>query len=128
MLEAEATSNSDTYGAAEMLEDLRNGIWRELSSGEAIDPFRRNLQRGHLERLNHLLTMEKAPTVPTFFSTFGLEVINVEQSDVRALVRGELEVIRTSAERASRRSRDRMSQLHLNDVVARIDKMLDVDS
>ncbi|MDE2834000.1 MAG: zinc-dependent metalloprotease [Bacteroidota bacterium] len=127
MLESDALANGETiYTFAELLEDLRTGIWGELSNSSAIGPFRRNLQRGHLERLEYLMTQE-APSVPSFFASFGMAPIDVSQSDIRAYVRGELQTLRTRASRAAVRTRDNMTRLHLQDIVARIDDILDTD-
>lgn len=41
------------------MNDLRNGVWSELSRGQKIDTYRRNLQRAHVDRLGYLLTVEK---------------------------------------------------------------------
>ena len=127
MMEAEVMAGEDTYTCADMLTDLREGIWSELARGEAIGPFRRNLQRGYLERLEWLMT-EEAPPVPSFFASFGLTNVDVSQSDIRAYVRGELATLKRDARRAETRTRDRMTRLHLQDVQVRIDDILDPDS
>ncbi len=124
MIEAEVMIGDDTYTTAEMLADMRRGIWSELGNRSSIDAFRRNLQRGHLERLEYLMTQE-APPVPSFFAGFGYTSIDVSQSDIRAYVRGELETLKRDATLAERRARDNMTRLHLKDVVARIDHILD---
>ena len=114
----------DTYTCGEMLSDLHNSVWSELSDRSAIDPFRRNLQRGYLERLEFLMT-EEAPAAPAFFANFGFVNVDVSQSDIRALVRGELETIQRDANRAvSRGVSDNMTRLHLRDVVARVEDIL----
>ena len=125
LMETEALANGDeVYTFAELLEDLRGGIWTELSAASAIGPFRRNLQRGHLERLEYLMTQE-GPSLPSFFSSFGMAPVDVSQSDIRAYVRGELESLQTAVDRAARRTGDSMTKLHLRDVSARIDDILD---
>ena len=48
---------------------------------------------------------------------------NVLRSDIRPLVRAQLNALRTDAEAAN--SSDEMTRYHLNDVVARIDDILD---
>ena len=127
MMEAEVMGGEDTYTCADMLTDLRQSIWSELGSGEAIGPFRRNLQRGYLERLEFLMTRE-APPVPSFFASFGFTNVDVSQSDIRAYVRGELQTLQRDARRAESRTRDRMTRLHLEDIQARINDILDPDS
>lgn len=127
LMEAEAMHGNDTYTPAEMLTDLRNSIWTELPGREAISPFRRNLQRGYLERLEKLMT-EEAPPTPSFFSSYGFVNVDVSQSDIRAYVRGELETVKRDANRALNRGvSDNMTRLHLRDVVQRIDDVLDTD-
>ena len=125
MIEAEVMLGEDTYTCSELLTDLRNGIWSELGSRSAIDPFRRNLQRGYLERLEMLMTQEAPPT-PSFFASFGFVNVDVSQSDIRAYVRGELETIQRDANRAlSRGVSDNMTRLHLRDAVARVEDILE---
>ena len=127
LMEAEAMHGNDTYTPAEMLTDLRNSIWAELPGRETISPFRRNLQRGYLERLEKLMT-EEAPPTPSFFSSYGFVNVDVSQSDIRAYVRGELETVKRDANRAlSRGISDHMTRLHLRDIVQRIDDVLDTD-
>ncbi|MBO6576675.1 MAG: zinc-dependent metalloprotease [Rhodothermales bacterium] len=125
MIEAEVMMD-DTYTVGEMFGDLRTSIWRELDGGEPISTFRRNLQRGHLARLEYLMENE-APPVPSFFASFGFAPISVSQSDIRAYVRGELEEINRDVGRALTRTRDRTTRLHLRDVEARIEAILDTD-
>ena len=122
MMEAEVMDGEETYTCAEMLDDLYEGIWSELSTGAAIDPFRRNLQRGYLERLEWLMT-EEPPPVSSFLARFGFTNVDVSQSDIRAFVRGELETLQRDISR--NRTRDRMTRLHLQDLLARIDAILD---
>ena len=127
LMEAEALSNGmEVYTFSELLDDLRDGIWSELPRASMIGPFRRNLQRGHIERLEYLMT-EEAPTVSSFFISYGMAPIDVSQSDIRAQVRGELNSLKTAVDRAARRTRDRMTRLHLEDVSVRIEDILDGD-
>ncbi len=125
MIEAEIMMGNDTYTCAELFDDMRSAIWSELQNRSTIDAFRRNLQRGHLERLEYLMTNE-APPVPSFFASYGFTNVDVSQSDIRAYVRGELETLKRDAALALRRGvRDNISRLHLRDVIARIDSILD---
>ncbi len=126
LIEAEAMMGDDAYTCSEMLAELREGLWRELGRG-GIDPYRRNLQRGYLERLEYLMTQEITPPPPAFRAFFGFTPVDVSQSDIRALVRGELQTLRRDVARALRRTQDHMTRLHLEDVVARIDEILDTD-
>ena len=128
LIEAEARNGGDHYSLGEMFEDLRGAIWGELDSGAPIGVYRRNLQRGHLERLEFLMTQELS--LPTFFfpglSDFFTSV-DVSQSDIRAVVRGELHGLQDAIERTLRRRLDRSTELHLRDALARIDDILNPD-
>lgn len=126
MIEAEVMLEADAYTCSDLLADLRSGIWGELQRAQAIGPFRRNLQRGYLERLEWLMTEEPPPT-PSFLASFGLVNIDVSQSDIRAYVRGELQTLMRSTARAAQRTSDRLTRLHLEDVQARIKEILDED-
>lgn len=126
MIEAEVLKGDDTYTSADLFTDLRTGLWSETRSGAAIDPFRRNLQRGYIDRLNYLMTQE-APSVPSFFASFGFTNVSMSQSDIRAYVRGELKTLQRDVTRAIPRTQDRMTRLHLEDVLVRIDNILDPD-
>jgi len=124
LIEAEAVMGDAAYGCSEMLTDLREGIWQELGHG-GIDAYRRNLQRGYLDRLGYLMTAEVKPPQAAFRQFFGFTPVNVGQSDIHALVRGELTTLQRDVKRALNRTRDHMTRLHLEDVLARIDDILD---
>ena len=51
--------------------------------------------------------------------------VTVAQSDIRAFARGELEDIKREATAAAATSTDRATRLHLRDVAARVDMILD---
>lgn len=124
-LEAEAQLGDQTYTMIEMMSDLRNGIWSELSNGGSIDIYRRNLQRAHIERLHYLMT-EEQPNLPGNFRAFvGATSVNVSQSDIRPVVRAELANLKTQIQRGISRTNHRMTRYHLQDAVERIDNILD---
>ena len=126
MMETEAMSDEDTYTVADMFAGLREGIWGELGRGRTITAYRRALQRGHIERLDYLMTA-RSLSVPTFLTYYGMVPINVSQSDLGAYARGELTTLQRDIRRASARTRDRMTRLHLQDLDARIEDILDGD-
>ncbi len=127
LMETEALANgTDVYTFSELLGDLRDGIWTELPRASRIGPFRRNLQRGYVERLGYLMT-EESPTVSSFLVSFGMAPVDVSQSDIRAYVRGELNSLKTAVNRVARRTNDSITKLHLEDISIRIDDILDAD-
>ena len=128
VLETEAMATSDdVYTLGEVMTDVREGVWTELQRGDAIDPFRRNLQRGYLERMDDLMTAEVEP-VPAQYREYVMRTpVNVAQSDIRAYVRHELQTLREDVERARRRVDNERTLMHLDDVLVRIDTILDPD-
>ena len=127
LIEAEAMMGSSTYSVVDLFNDLRAGIWGELSSGESIDTYRRTLQRAHISRLHFLLT-ESAPALPAEARAFmGSSNVDVNQSDIRALARAELGKLQSNLEKALKKAPDSMTEYHLEDLLARIEMILDED-
>ncbi|NND72230.1 MAG: zinc-dependent metalloprotease, partial [Rhodothermales bacterium] len=123
LIEADAVDGSGGYPLVAFMGDLKNGVWTELSdSRPVIDTFRRNLQRGYLERMEYLMTEEPDSRFASFYGA-----VDVSQSDIRPLVRGQLKELQTEARSAARRSRDAATRYHLDDVVDRIDAILEGD-
>jgi hypothetical protein len=124
MIENEALNGNNAYTMVELFEDLRKGIWSELPSGRGIDVQKRSLQRAHIERLELLLNGNE-PTIPAQFQSRVGPQINASQSDIRPLARGELKILESRIAAAIPRTTDRLSKLHLEDVLERIIKILD---
>jgi hypothetical protein len=99
-------------------------VWTELSGRGAIDVYRRNLQRAYVERMEYMMTNE-LPNIPASFRQFiGWTQVNVSQSDIRAMVREQLETLESDVKRAKGRISDRATVAHLNDIEKRIDLVL----
>ncbi|WP_036823731.1 zinc-dependent metalloprotease [Polaribacter sp. Hel1_85] len=123
MIENETTNGSDAYSLVSMMSDLRKGVWSEIYSGKSIDTYRRNLQRVYLDRLDYLLNKAKDQRGANrgYFKQSG---ITVNQSDVKSVARGELKRLQRDAKAASNRG-NTLTRYHLQDVVDRIDTILD---
>lgn len=124
VIENGAMNGNDAYAITELFSDVRNGIWSELPRGRAIDTYRRNLQRAHIERLELLMTGE-LPPVPAQFRRFFGPGIDASQSDIRPVVRAELKTLQSRVRAAIPRTSDRMSKIHLEDALERIKNILD---
>ncbi|MGH7533470.1 MAG: zinc-dependent metalloprotease, partial [Gemmatimonadales bacterium] len=124
LIEASAVLGNGAYSLPEMLGGLRQAVWSELGSGSTIDPYRRNLQRGYLDRMNYLMTQELDPIPPKFRQYFTGTDVTVSQSDIRPLVRGELVEIQRQIRSDLPRIKDVETRLHLQDALARIDLTL----
>ncbi|MEM9363478.1 MAG: zinc-dependent metalloprotease [Bacteroidota bacterium] len=125
VIENETINGNEAYGLLEMMSDLRKGIWSETRSGRAIDTYRRNLQKAHVDRLEYLMTAENQKKLPTFNGYRKSTVVNTSQSDIRSAARAELNNLKRDIRNGLGRTSDRMSRYHLQDVLERIDKILD---
>lgn len=125
-LEAEALYE-DTYTALAMMDDLREGLWSEIYLGRNIGPYRRNLQRAYLERMEYLLNNELGSMSDDYKEFYGWTEVDVSQSDIRAIVREELNMLKEDIGNALGRNSNRNTQLHLEDAVYRIDKIMEIE-
>lgn len=112
------------YTVGDMMDDLRAGVWSELSQNSVnIDVYRRNLQRAHIQALDALLN---PPEPERNAPQFGPQRPRYP-SDARAAARGELATLRRQANAALTRAANSMTRLHLRDVVMEIDRILDAE-
>ncbi|WP_298512637.1 zinc-dependent metalloprotease [uncultured Kordia sp.] len=125
LMENETLNGNDSYTILEMMKDLRTGIWTELRSGKTIDAYRRNLQRAHIDRLAYLMTAKSQRRSPDFGGILKNTPHNTSQSDLRAVVRAELNTLKRQIRNAIGRTSNTMSKIHLRDAVERIDAILD---
>ena len=97
-----------SYLPSDLLNDLHAGIWNELSSEPLdIDLFRRNLQRAYVEMLgNHANRTDAA-------------------SDLPALARSMLKGLMATINKVTFHAKDLITRAHLEDIAARIDRILD---
>ena len=126
LIEWDERSEGDTYTPFELMDDLRVAIWKELDDNSpTIDVFRRNLQRGYVERMEYLMTEE--PTIPPQWRQFFSLNVDVSQSDIRPIVREQLQLLLDDVEGAIRSAGDRATRTHLEDITYRIEEVLDAD-
>jgi hypothetical protein len=117
--------NNDAYTPIEMMQDLRQGVFRELRSGREISRPRRNLQRTYISRMHEMMTEEQSPIPSRYRRYINRSNIEVKNSDIRPLVRAELNQLKKDLQRGLSRMRDDMSKYHVEDAIARIDNILD---
>ena len=122
LMENSEVNGNGAYSLINMMTDVRTGIWSELNRGGAIDAYRRNLQRAYLSRMEHLMTQEQ-PAAGGWGSAGSR--IDVAQSDIRPVVRGELTTLQRSIRNAVNRSNDQLTRYHLEDALKRIELILD---
>ena len=102
-----AAWNADAYTPVELLGDLREGLFKEIASAQPVDLYRRNLQRSYIDHLGRSLIKPKA------------------DSDLPALARAELTGMAAMFENS--KSSDAMTQAHILDLSARVERWLEAD-
>ncbi len=123
LMENEEINDAKAYGLINMMSDLRKGIWSEVYAGQNIDRYRRNLQRAYIERMEYLMTQEQSAIPSRYRSWISRSDIDVAQSDIRPVVRGELKTLQNQIRRVAN-SGDRLTRYHLQDALERIDLIL----
>lgn len=127
--EAMARDKSDVYTLSRMLDDLRRGLWSELSSSSPkTDAYRRDLETDYLDLIDKKINPPPAPaTTQPPVRQFGPPRIPLS-SDAQSHLRGELVSLRAEIQRAIPRTSDRSTLLHLQGALHRIGMILDPKS
>ena len=119
LIENREINGREAYGLLDMMSDLRTGVWSELRTGNEISTYRRNLQRAYINRMDYLMTQEQEE------SRFSRGTnVDVAQSDIRPVVRGELVTLQRNIRNALGRSNDQLTRYHLLDALERIELIL----
>ncbi len=116
MVEVGLYADGPTYTPAALLADVRGAIWGELSGRGAIDPWRRQLQRAHVERLISLATAE---------SVSAARGADASTAEARPLARQELRTLQSAIGARMRQGGEATTRAHLEDLSARIGQALD---
>jgi hypothetical protein len=114
--QALAEGGARMYGVADLMADLRDGIWDDyMGSGSVtVDVYRRNLQRGKVEMMRGLLNPEGTADEPA----------EPVLSDVRPVVRGELRWLQGALDSALSRAGNDITRLHIQDLQEEVAKAL----
>lgn len=124
MIENETLNGDKAYSVMEMLDDMRGSVWSEMYQAKQPDTYRRNLQRVYVEQMIDLMEKEH-PKLPKVFENFiAYTPVNVSQSDIRPIARGELSRLERDIKRNLPRMRDTLTRYHYEDLLARIDAVL----
>lgn len=106
LVELSATDGAAAYQPTTFLGDVRKGPWSELAAPSVtIDPYRRNLQRAHLELASARIT----PSA----------------DEARALYQGELKALDAEVRAALPKATDAATRRHLDDARVAIAGALD---
>jgi len=126
LIENETLNGSNAYGLFDLMEELTDGLWKEIKAGGTPDTFRRNLQRAHVERLAYLLNEEqKLSENQRRYGSYT--PIDVSQSDVRAAARETLNRIQKWT-KSKRKSSKGVAKAHWEDLYKQVSAILSAET
>lgn len=121
LMDAEVLAGDKAYSSVDLLTDLQDGIWSELTGeGIKIDPLRRNLQRTYLEILHNELAPTKTDGTPQTPALGGPSGSN----DFRAVARESPRKLLESVNAAIPKSGDAITRIHLQEAARTIKELL----
>ncbi len=126
LLSMEAEINNEAYKVTDMLDELKKGIWSELTARKTIDIYRRNLQKAYIERIGQIV---RPPAVSGIGILFRIgapaAMADTKRSDIISVLKGNLRSLQAEIKTVLPTISDRMTRYHLQDVNDRIMNILD---
>jgi Met-zincin len=98
------------YKVDEYISDIHKIIWKELATGKAIEPYRRNLQKSYVGALSDIITSNKQ---------------DVTETDAHSILRADLIRLQAEIHSALSKEKDNLSKYHLQDLEAQIRNVLE---
>ena len=114
-----SSQNKANYSVDELMGDLRKGIFSEIKSNATIDIYRRNLQKSFVTKLVEAMATDKSN-----FASFNGKRINLTETDIPSIARGQLNELKTQLKLGASVATDRLTKFHLNDLLARIENAM----
>ena len=133
LVENEALSKnpSEVYTLAEMLSDLRHGVWTELygSGPVKVDIYRRGLQRNYLTDVGNKINPPPAGAADAGGrggggGRGGAAAPPANTGEIKAMLRGELKQLDAELAQAAKRATDVATKRHLDDARQQISHIL----
>ena len=112
ILAGERQFGAEAYHITDYFAAIHKGMWVELKTGKAIDPYRRNLQKSYVASLQNILLSTKADQT---------------ESDAFSLIRADILQLQAEINADLPRVSDQMTRYHLQDLQVRIKKTLDAN-
>ncbi|NML22336.1 zinc-dependent metalloprotease [Pseudoflavitalea sp. G-6-1-2] len=128
LIAGEAESGAAAYTASDLTTDLRNAVFTELKTQKPIDIYRRNLQKNYVSRIGKILNPPAAaPSAQgnQMGAMFGPPPAVSDRSDAFSILKSNMKQLRSEIKAALPATADKASRAHLEDLVERINKMLD---
>ncbi len=112
---------SATYALNDMMDDLRKGLFSDVSK---TDIFRRNLQKTYVSQLDDLINPSAAAGASSMIR-IGLPSVDVENTDIISEAKAQLKKLSSTLQAAKASATDATSVNHINDLQDRIKQALD---
>jgi hypothetical protein len=125
LVAAEAVDGAKAYKITDLMTDMQNIIFREVKSNQAIDVYRRNLQKLYVDKLIGMVKPSEPGATPALVlgGRGGAPVRELEQTDAKSVAKAQLRAINTMIK--SSNIADSLSTYHLQDLTDRITEALD---
>lgn len=126
MLNAEATNGAQAYTLSDLLGDLKQNLFTELSSRKPVDIYRRNLQKAYVERIGNIIN-PPATAAGGIVITFGnaAPTVDTKKSDILSYLKGHARELKALTDAAAAGTADKATKYHLQDLSDRLKKMLE---
>jgi hypothetical protein len=108
--EAEVMDPLNSYKLKDFLNELRNYVWVELRNNKPVDVYRRSLQKLYVEKLKSLI--DRSGTSNT--------------GDVASVTKAHIKSLRSGIKARLHSPADDMTRYHLEDLLDRMNEMLDI--
>lgn len=114
-----------TYSLHDMMEDTRKGLFTELTSHQAGDVYRRNLQKTYVSTLGDLINSNATAAISAATASPRMgSAIDVENTDVVSEARAQLKKLAASIQANKANITDANSVNHYDDIQDRIKNIL----
>jgi hypothetical protein len=124
MLSAEVANGSSAYTINDLLTDLKQSVFTELTIKKPIDNFRRNLQKSYVERLNALINPSPITGGTIIFGN-AAPTLDVKKSDILSYLKGHARELKVAVDAAIAGMADKTTKYHLQDLSDRLKRILD---
>ena len=114
---------ASSYALNEMMDDLRKGLFSDVSKG---DIYRRNLQKTYVSQLDELINPSSAAaSAASSLARIGFPTTDVENTDVVSEAKAQLKKLAASLQAAKATATEASAVNHINDLQDRIKQALD---
>jgi hypothetical protein len=130
LIAGEAAGATDAYKITDFFADMQGSIFREVKSNQAIDVYRRNLQKLYVDKLIALVKPAPVTDLTSLLTAgrrggaFGAADPAQMNTDVMSVAKAQLRAINTMIKASLPNTTDTMSSYHLQDLSDRITETL----